>query len=75
MTDKDSVWKEAIETYFNHFLEFFFPQIADDIDFDKGYDFLDKELKRILREAKTGKRYADVLVKVGDRFRGHHTYL
>ena len=62
--NKDSVWKEAIETYFNDFLEFFFPQIADDIAFDKGYDFLDKELKRILREAKTGKRYADVLVKV-----------
>ena len=64
MGDKDSVWKEAIEIYFNDFLEFFFPQIAGDIDFDKGYDFLDKELKRILREAKTGKRYADVLVKV-----------
>ena len=30
--------------------------LAGDIDFDKGYDFLDKELKRILREAKTGKR-------------------
>ena len=46
--NKDSVWKEAIETYFNDFLEFFFPQIADDIDFDKGYDFLDKELKSTL---------------------------
>jgi len=42
----------------------FFPHIAGDIDFDKGYEFLDKELKRILREAGTGKRYADILVKV-----------
>ncbi|MBN2373818.1 hypothetical protein JXL19_08525 [bacterium] len=61
---KDSVWKEAIETYFNDFLEFFFPQIADDIAFERGYDFLDKELKRIIREGKTGKRHADLLVKV-----------
>ena len=45
MNDKDSVWKEAIETCFGDFLEFFFPQTANDIDFDKGYDFLDKELK------------------------------
>jgi len=64
MVDKDSVWKEAIETYFHDFFEFFFPHIAGDIDFGKGYEFLDKEIKRILREAGTGKRYADILVKV-----------
>ncbi len=57
-------YKEAVESYFQDFLRFFFPHIANDIDFDKGYEFLDKELKRILREAGTGKRYADILVKV-----------
>jgi len=40
--EKDSVWKEATETYFCDFLNFFFPEIAKDIDFEKGYDFLDK---------------------------------
>ncbi|MBN2373845.1 hypothetical protein JXL19_08665 [bacterium] len=64
MNDKDSVWKEAIEVYLGDFLDLFFPQIARDIDLKRGYEFLDKELKRIIREAKTGKRYADVLVKV-----------
>jgi len=64
LSDKDSVWKEAIDACFHDFLGFFFPHIAGDIDFDKGYEFLDKELKRILREAGTGKRYADILVKV-----------
>ncbi len=42
--NKGSAWKEAIEAYFPECLQFFFPEIAQDIDFDKGYDFLDKEL-------------------------------
>ncbi len=64
MNDKDSAWKEAIETYFRDFVTFFFAQIAEDIDFEKGYEFLDKEFEKVVREAKVGKRYADVLVKV-----------
>ena len=59
-----SVWKEAIETYFSEFMEFFFPEIAKDIDFEKGCEFLDKELEKITRDAEIGKRLADVLVKV-----------
>ena len=61
---QDSVWKEAIETYFPEFMEFFFPEIAKDIDFEKGCEFLDKELEKITRDAEIGKRLADVLVKV-----------
>jgi len=64
MSDKDSARKGAIEAHFHDFLGFFFPHIAKDIDFDMGYEFLNKDLKRILREAGTGKRYADILVKV-----------
>ncbi len=45
MSDKDSTWKEAIETYFHDFLCFFFARIARDIDFNKRYEFLDKEFK------------------------------
>ena len=32
MDNKDSAWKEAIETYFPDFIKFFFPNIAKDID-------------------------------------------
>ena len=64
METKDSLWKEAIEKYFKEFLFLFFPQIGEDIDFGKGYEFLNKELEKIVRGAKTGKRHADVLVKV-----------
>ena len=64
MDNKDSAWKEAIETYFPDFIKFFFPNIAKDIDFEKGYEFLNKELERIVQDAEIGKRLADVLVKV-----------
>ena len=62
--EKDSAWKEATEAYFPDFLNFFFPDIARAIDFKKGYEFLNKELERIVQDAEIGKRLADILVKV-----------
>ncbi|MGB7414175.1 MAG: hypothetical protein WA902_08195 [Thermosynechococcaceae cyanobacterium] len=62
--DYDSPWKQAIENYFSDFLVFFFPDIHADIDWEKGYEFLDQELQKIVREAELGKRFADKLVKV-----------
>jgi hypothetical protein len=64
MPKQDSVWKEAIKTYFKEFMEFFFSEIAQDIAFEKGYEFLDKELEKITQDAEIGKRLADILVKV-----------
>lgn len=64
LNNEDSVWKEAIEAYFEDFMKFFFEDIAKDIDFDKGYEFLDKELEKIVKDSEIGKRYADILVKV-----------
>ena len=61
---QDSVWKEAIEAYFQEFMEFFFFEIAQNIDFEKGYEFLDKELESVTKDAEIGKRLADILVKV-----------
>lgn len=48
----DSPWKEAIERFFKPFLLFFFPQVHNEIDWSKGYEFLDKELQKIMRDAK-----------------------
>jgi hypothetical protein len=64
MAEQDSVWKEAIKSYFKEFMEFFFSEIAQDIAFEKGYEFLDKELERVTQDAELGKRFADILVKV-----------
>jgi hypothetical protein len=63
-TDLDSAWKEVIEKLFESFTEFFFPAIYRDIDFSKGIEFLDSELREIRPYSTVGKRYADELVKV-----------
>lgn len=63
-SDYDSPWKEIIEGFFPQFIAFFFPLIYPEIDWGKGYEFLDKELQKVVRRAKTGRGYVDKLVKV-----------
>ena len=60
----DSAWKKVIERYLKHFLEFFFPDIYQAIDFTKEIHFLDKELQEIDPDSTMGDRTADALVKV-----------
>jgi hypothetical protein len=60
----DSPWKTSIETYFPDFMAFFFPQIHADIDWSRGFEFLDQELQQVVRDAGLGKRLADKLAKV-----------
>ena len=45
-------------------MELFFPEIHNDIDWKRGYAFLDKELEKIVRDAKAGTRRVDKLVRV-----------
>ena len=60
----DSAWKNIIRKLFKDFLEFFFPEIYQAIDFTKEIHFLDKELNEIDPDSNIGDRVADVLVKV-----------
>lgn len=62
--DADSPWKEILERFFPDFLSFFFPQAHADIDWSRPYEFLDKELQKVVREANLGRRTVDKLVKV-----------
>ncbi|NER08281.1 MAG: cytosolic protein [Okeania sp. SIO3C4] len=62
--DYDSPWKEILEHYFREFIEFFFPDAYDDIDWEKGYEFLDKEFQQITADSETGKKYVDKLARV-----------
>ncbi len=62
--DYDNPWKMAIATHFESLLAFFFPEIHQNIDWNKPYEFLDKELQQVMREDEIGKREADKLVKV-----------
>lgn len=63
-SDYDSPWKESLETYFTDFIAFFFPKVNAEINWERGYEFLDTELQQIVRDAELGKRLADKLVKV-----------
>ena len=68
--DYDSLWKEVLERYFPAFLAWFFPVAHADIAWEHGYPFLDKELQKVVRDAKLGRRWADKLVQVTARDRG-----
>jgi DNA-binding transcriptional MerR regulator len=64
MEENDSPWKAALEHYLEPFLALFFPQIHADIDWPRGHEWLNHELRKIKRKDKVGRRDADVLVKV-----------
>lgn len=60
----DSPWKDALAVFFQDFLTFCYPSMAQEIDWDKGHTFLDKELQSITKDAAAGQRTVDKLVKV-----------
>ncbi len=63
-TEYDSPWKQILQLYFADFMLFFFPQAHREIDWSRGFEFLDKELAQVVRDAELGRRLADKLVKV-----------
>lgn len=65
--DYDSPWKDLLDRWHQRFLEFFFPVAAADIDWSRGYEFLDKELQKVTRRAMVGRRHVDKLIKVWRR--------
>ncbi len=60
----DSPWKEILDRYFPQFMAFFFPDLYAQIDWTAGYDNLETELREVVRDAATGKRVIDKLIKV-----------
>lgn len=61
---QDVLWKNILDELFPDFLAFFFPEIYRDIDLSAGYQFLDKELTKIIKNSAVGGRIVDKLVKV-----------
>ena len=61
---QDELWKDVIESLFPQFLHFFALDLAQDVDWDKGYEFLDKELHQIVPKSAESARYVDRLIKV-----------
>ncbi|MDZ8105716.1 MAG: cytosolic protein [Nostoc sp. DedQUE12a] len=63
-TEYDSPWKQILQLYFEDFMLFFFPQAHREIDWSRGFVFLDQELQQVVRDAELGKRLIDKLVKI-----------
>ena len=63
-TSFDSPWKDIVEAYLPDFIAFFFPDVYDQIDWEQGFEFLDQELRQVVRDAELGKRFVDKLVKI-----------
>jgi hypothetical protein len=62
--DHDSPWKDAIEGAFPEFMAFYFPAAHAAIDWGQPHTFLNQELRRVVRDAASGKKFVDVLVRV-----------
>lgn len=63
MVKKDTLWKAIFEDLIDDFIHFFFTEYAHLIDFEYGFEFLDKELQHIVPESETQNRHADKLIK------------
>ena len=60
----DSPWKEALARFLPDCLALFWPQAHAGIDWSRGYELLDKELRRVTPKAAAGQLLVDTLVKV-----------
>ncbi len=63
--DFDGAWKNMLtEERFASFAAFFLPEMHDRIDWTRGVDFLEQELRAITRKSKRGNRSVDRLARV-----------
>ena len=62
--EQDLPWKRVLTQYLQEAVEFFFPDVAQVVDWTKAPVFLDKEFGQIAPDAKRGRRYADQLVQL-----------
>ena len=62
--EQDLPWKRVLTQYLQEAIEFFFPDVAQVVDWTIAPVFLDKEFGQIAPDAKRGRRYADQLVQL-----------
>jgi hypothetical protein len=60
----DSPWKDALDRYFKAFMALLFPDAHADIDWSHPPLFHDKELSKVVRDARVGKGTVDKVAKV-----------
>ena len=62
--DRDGAWKEILGRRFPQAMAFFHPQAYAEIDWSRGVEFLQQELREAARVAAKGRRVVDVLARV-----------
>ena len=82
MNRNDILWKGILEDIFPDFLTFFIPDAPEQIDFERRFEFLDKELEQLERQPgfppdqdQFKPRHIDKLVKVFTRKGDEHWVL
>lgn len=63
-SEKDHIWKRIISKFFKQFIEFFLPELHNDIDFTYKVKFLDNQLLKIVQKSGGKDRASDKLVEV-----------
>lgn len=64
MISKDQLWKSIFEDFFPEAILFFFPDLHGHIDWQRGFEMLDKELRELSPESEQNERRVDLLAKV-----------
>lgn len=62
--DYDNSWKEILDQLLPNFMQLFFPAAYQDIDWQRGFEPLEQELRQTIPEAETGKQFVDKFFKV-----------
>lgn len=60
----DSPWKDILDIYFEQFMAYCWSERHAEIDWQRGYKSLDKELSKITRDSANGHRIADKLMQI-----------
>jgi hypothetical protein len=60
----DALWKAIVTEMLPDFIGFFISELYEVIDFNKGFEFLEQELEKIIKKSKKHRKYTDKLVKV-----------
>ena len=47
-----------LENAFPEFMAFYFPEAEQQIDWAQGHEFMNTELRQVVRDAELGKRFA-----------------
>lgn len=71
----DSAWKDILDSYFQEFMLFFYPKLAELIDWHTPYNVMDKELHAITKNSMVGKQFVDKLIKVKSKQGSEHFVL